>query len=306
MGELSSAPAGVTVRPADSVDPAAMVDAFNAAFADYLIRFPPLDAEGWRLFVQRQGTDLALGRVALRGDEVVAFALVTPRPPARSRIAVMGARPGERGRGTAAWLLDDAIESARRRGERSIELEVFAQNPRAERLYRSRGLETVCALYGYTLDADATPAAASGTLTSGMPAEVRRDAAVRWLDETLRDASERWPWQVTGSAVAATPGEVTCWQLAGAQLVVRVPAEGAVSVVSLVDRDPAQAGAVALLAALRARWPGRALQAPQVQREDGPARAFEAAGWRRQPLHQWLLRRPLDGRAGRDLEQSAP
>lgn len=304
MGELTSRPDGVRVRPADAVSPAALRDAFNAAFADYLLRLPPLDAEGWRLFVQRQGADLARSRAALRGDEVVAFGLVTPlapvphavphaAPAARSRIAVMGARPAERGSGVAARLLDGLVDEARARGERSIELEVFAQNPRAERLYRSRGFETVCALYGYAGGADAGPAGADPA--DAEPREVSRDEAVRWLDDTMAAGPGRWPWQVSGAAVAATPGAVGCWRLAGAQLVFRVPADGAVSALSLVDRDESQAGGAALLHALRRRFAGRPLQAPQIQRDDGPARAFDAAGWTRQPLHQWLLRRPLDG-----------
>lgn len=286
--------AALSFARAAEVPAAALIDAFNAAFADYLLRFPPLDAEGWRQFVARQGAALALGRVALRGDEVVAFLLVTPRPPGRSRIAVMGARPAERGSGVAAGLLDDAIAAARERGERSVELEVFAQNPRALALYRSRGFEAVCLLYGYAAGASA----AAEKLTNE---EVSRDDAVRWLAEV--DAAQ--PWQVSGAAVAAAPGEVFCWRHADAQLVFRAGAgDGPVGVVSLIDRDPAQAGAVALLAGLRAAYPARALQAPQPQRDDGPARAFDAAGWARLPLHQLLLRLHL---AARDsLGQSPP
>jgi ribosomal protein S18 acetylase RimI-like enzyme len=279
---------------ADEVPAAALIDAFNAAFADYLLRFPPLDADGWHQFVARQGAALELGRVALRGDEVVAFVLVTPRPPGRSRIAVMGARPGERGSGVAAGLLDDAIAAARARGERSVELEVFAQNQRALALYRARGFEPVCSLYGYAME---TSQAAADWPTERA---VSRDEAVRWLAEV--DASE--PWQVSGAGVAAAPGEVLCWRHADAQLVLRANAGDApVGVISLIDRDRAQAGAVALLSSLRAAYPQRKLQAPQLQRDDGPARAFDAAGWARLPLHQLLLRLRLDER---DLGQSPP
>lgn len=289
--------AALKLLPADAVTPAALTDAFNASFADYLLRFAPLDGDGWLQFVQRQGSDLALGRVALRGDEVVAFVLVTPRPPGRSRIAVMGARPTERGSGVAAGLLDDTIAAARERAERSIELEVFAQNTRALALYRSRGFEQVGVLYGYLLQ----PAGARAGVA---PTPVSRDAAVQWLDEVERDDPGRWPWQVTGQAVAAAPGELSCWRSASAQLVSRTsPEEGPVGVVSLIDRDPSQAGAVALLTALRARHPQRVLQAPQLQRDDGPALAFEAAGWTRQPLHQLLLRLHL---GAAHLGQSPP
>jgi ribosomal protein S18 acetylase RimI-like enzyme len=262
--------AALSFARADEVPAAALIDAFNAAFADYLLRFPPLDDEGWRQFVTRQGADLALGRVALRAGEVVAFLLVTPRAPRRSRIAVMGARPAERGSGVAARLLDDAIGAARQRGERSVELEVFAQNPRALALYRSRGFEAVCALHGFVSE----PAPGAAAEPKDLDA-VTRDDAVRWLAEAEAADAGRWPWQVGSAAVASAPGEVNCWRLGQAQL----------------------------LAALRAGYPTRTLQAPQLQRNDGPALAFDAAGWARLPLHQLLLRLPLDER---DLGQSQP
>ena len=47
------------------------------------------------------------------------------------------------------------------------------------------------------------------------------------------------------------------------------------------------------LAALRHRLPTHTLTAPQWQRGDRVSRAFEAAAWARQPLLQWLMRRPL-------------
>jgi ribosomal protein S18 acetylase RimI-like enzyme len=291
--------AALSFARADEVPAAALIDAFNAAFADYLLRFPPLDDEGWRQFVARQGADLALGRVALRAGEVVAFLLVTPRAARRSRIAVMGARPAERGSGVAARLLDDAIGAARQRGERSVELEVFAQNPRALALYRSRGFEAVCALHGFVSE----PAPGAAAEPKGLDA-VTRDDAVRWLAEAEAADAGRWPWQVGSAAVASALGDVNCWRLGQAQLIFRAaPGEGPVAVVSLIDRGPTQAGAAALLAALRAGYPTRTLQAPQLQRDDGPALAFDAAGWTRLPLHQLLLRLPLDER---DLGQSPP
>jgi ribosomal protein S18 acetylase RimI-like enzyme len=281
---------------ADEVPAAALIDAFNAAFADYLLRFPALDADGWRQFVARQGAALELGRVALRGDEVVAFVLVTPRPPGRSRIAVMGARPAERGSGVAAALLDAAIEAARAWGDASIELEVFAQNPRARALYRARGFETVCDLYGY---AAGPPAAAKALIKES----VSRDDAVRWLVDAEALDPGIWPWQVSAGGVAAAPGAVTCWRHGNAQLVFRADVgDSPVGVVSLIDRDARQASAAALLAGLRAEYPTRTLQAPQLQRDDGAALAFETTGWVRSPLHQQLLRLHLDAR---DLGQSA-
>ncbi|HET9978775.1 MAG TPA: GNAT family N-acetyltransferase [Burkholderiaceae bacterium] len=281
---MSDAP---RIVAASAVPVDALRAAFNASFADYLVRFPPFDAAGWTLMLQRQGSALASSLVALRADTVVAFALVTPRPPGRTRVGVMGALPAERGRGSAARLLDAAIAAARDRGDASIELEVFAQNERAVALYRSRGFAPVGALYGYAADALA------GACAAAAPQAVSRAEAVAWLDAADRAEPQRWPWQVMGEAVAATPGDVVAWRQGGAQLVFRADDAGPLAVLSLVDRDARQADATALLHALRAQHPGRALRAPPLQRDDGPARAFDAAGWAREDLHQWLMRRAL-------------
>jgi hypothetical protein len=86
----------------------ALREAFNAAFADYLLKFPPFDTSAWQTFLQRQGADLSRSRAALRSDAVTAFILITPRTQRRTRIAAMGAVPAERGSGRAAPALPKA------------------------------------------------------------------------------------------------------------------------------------------------------------------------------------------------------
>ena len=278
----------IVVSSADAAPSEALRDAFNASFADYLLTFPTMDDAGWRTFVRRQGCDLPLSFVAARGSDVVAFALITPRPGARTRVAVMGARPEARGTGIAKRLLDDAIAAAAARGDRWIELEAFAQNERAVRLYRSRGFEPVDALYGYTA------APAQGVAKSSDVDEVSREDAAQWASAFDRERPEFMPWQVGGEAILSIPGAVRAWRCGQAQLVFQdVDATG--SALSLLDRDEAQSDALKLLAALRRELPERALRGPQLHREHGPARAFEGAGWERQPLHQLLLRRRLRG-----------
>ncbi len=276
----------VVVLNAAAVPAAALCDAFNASFADYLITFPTLDAAGWRAFVRRQGCDLSASFVACRGDAIAAFALVTPRPYHRTRVAVMGARPEERGTGIAARLLDEAVGAATARGDRWIELEVFAQNERAVRLYRSHGFEPVDSLYGYIAGPEV------GKVGDASVTEISREDAARWASALDRDDPAFMPWQVGGEAMLRAPGEVCAWQLGRAQLVFQ-EADTTVSVTSLLDRDADQFDASRLLTALRHKYPQLALQAPQLQRERGPARACEGAGWVRQPLHQLLMRRGL-------------
>eukprot|EP01137_Pigoraptor_chileana_P018688 Opistho-2@78628 len=113
--------------------------AFGLAFSDYLIGPFQVGLAQWPQFLARQGVDLGLSRALLRGETLLAFALVAPRAR-RWRLATMGAVPAARGSGAAPQLLDDFVQRARAAGLAEVELEVFAQNERALRLYQCRGL----------------------------------------------------------------------------------------------------------------------------------------------------------------------
>ncbi len=271
------------------VPAAALCDAFNAAFSDYLLKFPTLDSDGWRAFVRRQGIDVAMSSVACRGDVVVAFATITPRPLQRTRIAVMGARPTERGSGAAAQLLDDAIAASQARGDRWIELEAFAQNERAVRLYRSRGFEAVDEMPGFVA------APSEGFARGADVIEVSTEGAATWACAVDCEDSSYMPWQTGGEAIRAAVVPLRAWRLGSAQLVFQVVDGATLTVQSLIDRDSAQRDALRLVAAWRHRYPAHTLRAPQIQRASGPARAFADAGWTRQPLHQLLMRRSFRG-----------
>ena len=266
---------------ATTVDGEQIRDCLNAAFSDYVIRMPALDSNAWPVFLQRQGVDLVLSRVAIEGDRVNSFALVCPRSDDRWRIAVMGARPEARGSGAAPRLLDETIEEARSRGVAFVELEVFAQNERAFRLYRSRGMESACELKGFEAPAG-SPARLLDT-SSVSPETARRHA-----NEIERSSIAALPWQVCGDAISRLTGMVYCWQRGTAQLVF-TEAPGLIVVQSLLDSDERYASAADLLLALRATFPEAALRAPQLQVASLAAKAFEAAGWVGSPLYQHLM-----------------
>lgn len=256
-------------------------DCLNEAFSDYLIKFPAFDAAGWKYFLSRQGCELALSRVGVQGTRVVAFALVTVRDTKRWRVAVMGARPAARGTGIAGRLLDDVIARAAASGKRSVELEVFAQNERAFRLYRSRGLNPACALLGF-----------EGVIGhAGNMHDVQNVTlaeAAEWADALERQSAGALPWQVCGDAIRALPAQASCWRLDEAQMV-WIEAPGTITVQSLLDRNTNYVGAAKLLAALRASCPDTTLRAPQLQADHGPALAFRQNGWREMELSQRLM-----------------
>lgn len=270
---------------AASLPATALRDAFNAAFADYLIGPPRLDDAGWAAFVHRQGADLGCSRTVVDGDRVMAFALVGRLPGGRRRLATMGARPEARGSGAAPRLLDRVLDEARAAGAPGMELEVFAQNSRAVQLYRGRGFEAVCELHGW-LAAPSLALSADETAPDVTP--VTRAAAAEALDGL------DLPYQVSGAAVRASALPLQAWRRGAAQLVFHV-AGGEVAVASFVDRGDGVASddARALLRALRVRHAGLAVRVPQLQRPEFGAAALQAEGFGRAPQHQLLMHRAL-------------
>jgi hypothetical protein len=173
-----------------------------------------------------------------------------------------------------------------------VELEVFVQNERAVRLYAGRGFARRCELFGWDLAADAARPAA-GPATEAVR-EAPLDDAFAWLDAASARIDDL-PLQVTTRVLATHRAHLVAWRHGHAQLVF-APGTGPdlpVVVHSLVDVDVTQRDADVLVAALLARFPGRAIKVPAIHRPDVGAAAFDRAGLVRQALHQQLMRLDL-------------
>lgn len=281
-------PASLRLLSAADLTPADLHAAFGAAFADYLIGPFSLPLAAWPGFLARQGVDLPLSRAALDGEgRILAFCLVAPRPAlGRWRLGTMGALPAARGSGAAPALLDDFIVRAAAAGQGAVELEVFAQNARALRLYQGRGFAPLHELHGYL----AEPGCVSPAMAPAGLRELDSGAAREWLLAAERRIADL-PLQV-GPASLSAAATSTAWQLDGAQLLFSQPDVQSVSVLSLIDEQPQQAAARALLQALRARYPEATLRVPQIQRLDLGGAALRTLGFVVQPLYQLLLQRP--------------
>lgn len=279
------------IVPAANVAPLALCEAFNTSFADYLIGPPQLAEAQWPGFLKRQGVELCLSLAVLRPDgTVLAFALIgrfADRFGQRTRLATMGARREARGTGIAPQLLDEVVGQARARGASAIELEVFAQNTVALRLYRSRGFAPVCELYGYEAMPEGVPRDAG---SDGLM-QVSSEGAAAWL--RARDVRDL-PFQVSAGALEGSATPPMAWRLGEAQLVFAARDALHLSVMSLVDTGAGQADARRLLRALRQTYPEATLRVPQLQRLDVGGAALEAEGFTRLPLYQLLMRRMLD------------
>jgi GNAT superfamily N-acetyltransferase len=280
------------IAPAATIPATRLHAATVAAFSDYVAGPMQLTLEQWPSFVERQGIDLARSRVVVQDGSVVSFAFACPRADDRRwRLAVMGALPAARGTGAATGLLDDFLARAKAEGMAHAELECFAANERAQRLYRGRGFEVVCALNGWR--APDTPAPADEPAPAGVTREVRpvaREPAFAWLDDASRRL-EWLPFQNTARCLSAQPRPLTFWQCGRAQLVFSAVAGTQTLVHSLIDLDPALRDAQALARALRVAHPGTF--APPIFRDDLGGEALQHAGWAPHELNQVLMRRVL-------------
>lgn len=274
-----------TCVSAARVEPSRLHEAFAAAFADYLLGPFKLSLEQWPQFLARQGVDLALSRVALRDGELLAFALVAPRPElGHWRLGTMGAVPAARGSGAAPALLDDFIARAGSAGMSGVELECFEQNERALKLYRGRGFVPLHALYGYTRPAEAAPPPAEGSGTA-----VAMEDAHAWLDAASGERGDL-PLQVTPASLRALPVQLQAWRSGAAQVVFSEGAQQRLTIHSLVDQ---RADAEALVSALLRRHAGWSVGVPQLQRRDLGGAALERLGFERLALNQVFMRRRL-------------
>lgn len=272
---------------AADVAPAELHAAFTTAFADYVAGPFRLPLELWPRFLARQGVDLGASRVARSDDGLLAFALAAPREDAASwRLGTMGALPSARGSGAAPALLDDIVARARAAGMQRAELECFAQNGRALRLYRSRGFAEVAPLYGYTSEGQALAA------TEGEARALPLEDAYAWIDALARRRGDL-PLQVTPASLREQALVLQAWRAGEAVLVAGESGATQVTVFALLDATPGQAATPALVAQLRRRWPGHTLHVPQLQRDDLGGAALQRLGLQRLPLHQLLLHRPL-------------
>jgi GNAT superfamily N-acetyltransferase len=281
--------------PTNQLAPEALHAAFVRAFADYLIGPFNLAVDQWPGFVLRQGVDLGLGRAAVTAEDggVLAFALVAPRPSlGRWRLGTMGAVPEARGSGAAVALLQDFVQRGREAGLQAVELEVFVQNERAVRLYRRHGFVERHALQGWQRIADAGEARMPPPGFACTQAE-----ALAWLREaeaTLVDL----PLQVSAAVVDVLTLPWTAWRRGSAQLVFTVDPAASVIVRSLIDLDPAQHDAEALVQALLAAHPGAKVSVPALQRGDLGGEALRRCGFTAEALHQALMRLDLAPTAG--------
>ena len=94
-----------------------------------------------------ENLDPFASRLYLRNDSPAGIVMIARRGWT-SRLAAMAIAPSFRGRGLGQHLMRIAIREAKDRGDRSMILEVFEQNPAAVALYKKVGFRPIRRLIG--------------------------------------------------------------------------------------------------------------------------------------------------------------
>lgn len=288
---MSTGPAAVTFTSAEQVEPQALAECFNASFANYVAGSMVLDTAGLATFLARQGFDPALSRVALdAAGRPLGFVFIgrrQERDGPRCRVGAMGLLPETRGSGLAQRLLEAVIAEASARGDHAIELEVFAQNPRAHRLYRSFGFADVMPLHGYSAPASAVQGSTADTQP---PRILSLPKAADWLAQQRVDL----PFQQSAHLLRASGTRGIAWQAGSALVVFDVQAgQGTLALRVVHDAQPSGSDLTGLVARLAADHPTLRLQIPALLAPQLGGDVLQRLGFERQTLHQYLMRRPL-------------
>ena len=131
---MSSIPA-ITARPVAACTAEEVAAALGRGFEGYLVplRFT---AQAYERRFRAENLDPYASRVYEREGAPVGVMLIARRGWT-SRVAAMGFAPEVRGQGLGRRFLAEAIAEAKARGDRTMVLEVFEQNPPARALIPS-------------------------------------------------------------------------------------------------------------------------------------------------------------------------
>jgi ribosomal protein S18 acetylase RimI-like enzyme len=180
----------IVVQAADRVESRDLIEALNAAYADYFVPIH-LAAQSFERLVTREAIRLEASAVALFEGRVVGMGLLGVRGQ-RAWIGGMGVVPDLRHQGIGRQIMAYLLDKARKLAIKHIQLEVITQNRIAFNLYQSNGFQTTRRLL--VLSGEEHPSGlASLTTHPGMTIEAPDVASL--LARLPEIAAVPAPWQ---------------------------------------------------------------------------------------------------------------
>ena len=273
----------LTRRPTLEFTAAQIADAINASFEEYLlpVNFTPQATE--RRF-RAEHLDPEASMIYAIGDQTVGVLMIARRGW-NARIAAMGITKAHRGRGVGKRIVRDALPDARERGDRTLCLEVFEQNPNAVKLYASVGFQVARRLVGYRREAE--PGDAEHLLEID-PLEFSRIAAIEGAPDL--------PWQLQPETFAAQVAPVRAYALKDAAfaLIRDTPGDSFALHAIVVRRNArAQGYGRRTIRGLSAMLGAKVCTIPQIVPDDLAPGFFSKLGFAVMPLNQFEMRLEL-------------
>lgn len=286
---------GLALRTVAECPAALVAAALNRGFEGYVLPFS-VTPEAYERRFRGEHLDPFASRVLLSAGEPVGALLVTRRGTT-ARIGALGVAPELRSTGVGAELMDLALRESRARGDRRLLLEVIEQNPRAVAFYERLGFRRLRRLVGYRLPAETAAATPGGGHAGpGVRADAPRETLlpIEPRDVVRRFAAEggEWPWMFAPETLAAAASPAAAFSLEdSACTLVADPDAASLSFLALHVRPDRrrQGWARRLLAALRARFPGRPFVFTVSLPEDLVPEFFVRTGWERLTITQFEM-----------------
>lgn len=262
------------------IEPAAAL--LTRGFADYFVNIQ-ITTVGLLNMVRQDSVDLQLSRVILRDDQPAGVALIARRGWS-SRLAAMSIVPAERKRGLGRSLVQQLLNEAIERGDRSMTLEVIEQNAAAVQLYEKCGFQIDRRLVGYREQPNVHET--NLELQTVDVREVAR-ALVAYGPADL-------PWQISGETLAQSGPPAVAYRSPSSYIAISDPGAFTINLRAVVTLPEArrQGNATSLLLAAFARHPGKTWRVtPHFPEEIGGL--FVKVGLERDLLTQWQMTIPL-------------
>jgi ribosomal protein S18 acetylase RimI-like enzyme len=263
---------GISRRPVAECTASQVADALTKSFEGYVMPVN-VTAEGYEHRFRPEHVDPFASYVHFREIRPVAVVLVARRGWT-SRIAAMAVAPEARGRGLGKLIMQDAIDEAVVRGDRSVLLEVFEHNTAAVKLYEGLGFRPVRRLVGYHhVPGGATPEV-TDTLYELDPLEFARVVA--------REGESGLPWMLAAETLSGAVSPARAFHLDHrAYALIGDPETNVITLVAFVVPHGYRRNGwgARLMQALFARYPDKVWSIPQIVPEKLAPKFFVRCGW---------------------------